>query len=36
MSTFSKIHFDGPDSYWVITEIGGLTEYFRRVHPDGT
>ena len=31
MSTFSKIHFDGPDSYWVITEIGGLTEYFRRV-----
>lgn len=31
MSTFSKIHFDGPDSYWVITEIGGITEYFRRV-----
>ena len=35
MSTFSKIHFDGLDSYWVFTEIGGLTEYFRRVstHP---
>lgn len=36
MSTFSKIHFDGPDSYWVFTEIGGLTEYFRRIHADGT
>lgn len=31
MSTFSMIHFDGPDSYWVITEIGGITEFFRRV-----
>lgn len=31
MSTFSKIHFDGPDSYSVTTEIGGITEYFRRV-----
>jgi hypothetical protein len=29
MSTFSRIHFDGPDSYWVTTD--GLTEYFRRV-----
>jgi len=31
MSSFSKIHFDGVDSYWVTTEIGGLTEYFKRV-----
>jgi len=31
MSTFSKIHFDGDDSYWVSTEIGGITEYFKRV-----
>ncbi len=36
MSTFSKIHFDGTDSYWVITEIGGLTEYFRRLSAEGT
>jgi hypothetical protein len=36
MSTFSKIHFDGSDAYWVITEIGGLTEYFRRIRADGT
>lgn len=34
LSTFSKIHFDGPDSYWVTTEIGGITEYFRRVSAD--
>lgn len=33
MSTFSKIHFDGPDSYWVITEFGGINEFFRRVSP---
>lgn len=31
MSSFSKIHFDGDDSYWVTTEIGGITEYFKRV-----
>ncbi len=30
-STFYKIHFDGPDSYWVTTQSGGLVEYFRRV-----
>jgi len=33
LSTFTKIQFDGPDSYWIITAIGGLTEYFRRVTP---
>jgi len=30
-SSFSKIHFDGHESYWVTTEIGGITEYFKRV-----
>lgn len=35
MSTFTKIHFEGQDSYWVVTEIGSLTEYFRRVDSDG-
>lgn len=36
ISSFSKLHFVGSDAYWVMTEIGGLTEYFRRVHPDDT
>jgi hypothetical protein len=31
LSTFTKIQFDGSDSYWVVTAIGGLTEFFRRV-----
>jgi hypothetical protein len=32
LSEFVVIHFDGPDSYWLYTEIGGIQEYFRRVH----
>ncbi|QEG38963.1 hypothetical protein UC8_09240 [Roseimaritima ulvae] len=31
LSTFSKIHFDGDDSYWVFSEPGAIKEYFRRV-----
>ncbi len=31
MSSFSKINFDGEDSYRVTTEIGGITECFIRV-----
>ena len=23
--------FDGPDSYWVVTQIGDIREYFKRV-----
>lgn len=32
MSTFSNIHFDGPDSYWITADTGGINEYFRRVN----
>ena len=33
LSTFTKIHFEGDDAYWLTTEIGGYREYFKRV-PD--
>ncbi|TWU20158.1 hypothetical protein Pla52o_46720 [Novipirellula galeiformis] len=35
LSTFTEIQFDSPDSYWIITAIGGFTEYFRRVPVTG-
>ena len=28
---FSVIQFDGSDSYWLYTKIGGVKEYFKRV-----
>jgi hypothetical protein len=31
LSEFAVIHFDGPDSYWLYTQIGGIREYFKRV-----
>ena len=30
-SEFTVIQFDGPDAYWVITKIGDMREYFKRV-----
>jgi len=31
LSGFMIIHFDGPDAYWLDSELGELREYFRRV-----
>jgi hypothetical protein len=31
LSEFTVIQFDGPDSYWLTTQIGGIREYFKRV-----
>jgi hypothetical protein len=31
LSTFSVIHFDTPDSYWLDSEVGQMREYFKRV-----
>ena len=31
LSEFVIIQFDGPDSYWLYTQIGGIREYFKRV-----
>ena len=31
LSEFTVIQFDGPDSYWLYTQIGGIREYFKRV-----
>ncbi|MDB5385192.1 MAG: hypothetical protein JWM11_838 [Planctomycetaceae bacterium] len=31
LSTFTVIHFDSPDSYWLNSEAGGMREYFKRV-----
>ncbi|WP_162097391.1 hypothetical protein [Gemmata obscuriglobus] len=31
LSEFTIIQFDGPDAYWVTTQIGGIREYFKRV-----
>jgi hypothetical protein len=31
LSEFTVIQFDGPDSYWVITKVGDIREYFKRV-----
>ena len=31
LSTFTVIHFDSPDSYWLNSEVGGMREYFKRV-----
>ena len=31
LSEFTVIHFDGQDSYWLYTKIGGFREYFKRV-----
>ena len=31
LSEFMVIQFNGPDSYWLYTQIGGIREYFKRV-----
>lgn len=31
VTAFTLIHFDGPDSYWLYTKIGGIPEYFKRI-----
>lgn len=31
LTEFSVFQFDGPDSYWLYTQIGGIREYFHRV-----
>jgi hypothetical protein len=31
LSEFTVIHFDGPDAYWLLSEIGSVREYFKRV-----
>lgn len=31
LSEYQVIYFDGPDAYWVYTQIGGVKEYFKRV-----
>jgi hypothetical protein len=31
MTEFTVIQFDGLDSYWLFTKIGGIQEYFNRV-----
>jgi len=30
-SEFTVIQFDGQDSYWLYTQIGGIREYFKRI-----
>jgi hypothetical protein len=30
ISEFTVIQFDGPNSYWLYTQIGGIREYFKR------
>lgn len=30
-SEITHIHFDGPDSYWIVPELGSSREYFRRI-----
>ena len=37
LTEFAVIHFEGPDSYWLYTKIGGIQEFFKRVRePLGT
>jgi hypothetical protein len=31
LSEFTVIQFDGPDSYWLVTKLGDIREYFKRV-----
>ena len=31
LSEFSILQFDGPDSFWLYTQMGGIREYFKRV-----
>lgn len=31
LSEFHVIHFEGPDSYWLDSELGQIREYFRRL-----
>lgn len=31
LSEFTVIQFDGPDTYWLYSQTGGLVEYFKRV-----
>lgn len=31
LSRFHVIHFDGPDSYWLDSELGQIREYFQRI-----
>ncbi|QDT11098.1 hypothetical protein [Planctomycetes bacterium K23_9] len=34
MSSFTKIYFEGPDVYYVDTELSSYTEYFKRLSGD--
>lgn len=31
VTEFAVIQFDGPDSYWLYSKMGGIAEYFKRV-----
>ena len=31
LSSFQVIHFGGPDTYWLDSQLGGMREYFKRV-----
>ena len=31
LSEFTVIHFEGPNSYWLYTQVGGVQEHFKRV-----
>ena len=31
LSEFTVVQFDGPDSYWLYTQFGGIREYFKRI-----
>ena len=31
LTEFAVIHFEGPDSYWLYTKVGGIREFFNRV-----
>ena len=31
LSEFIVIHFEGPNSYWLYTQVGGVQEHFKRV-----
>ncbi len=31
LSEFAVIQFDGPDSYWIESQLGRYREYFKRI-----
>ena len=33
LSEFTVIYFEGPDVYWLHTQLGGVREYFKRIGP---